>query len=63
MEEPIKNVEINLKPREIIIDFTNNKRNTVLEIDYIKIYLEKHFNWFQKKMWNLILGIDIKENK
>lgn len=59
----MQELELNQNPRTIEIDFTNNKRNTLIEIGYIKIYLENHFNWFQKKMWKLILGINVKENK
>lgn len=63
MIENYVNTEIE---KTVVIDFSGNKAKTLIEIGYIKIYLKNHFNWFQKKMWKLILGIkitDIKESK
>ena len=50
----------NLQERKILIDFTNNKRKTLLKIGYIRIYLENKFNWLQKKMFKFLLGIEIE---
>ena len=37
------------------------KEKSLLKIGYIRIYLENKFNWLQKKMFKLLLGIDIVE--
>ena len=29
----------------------------------ITVFNEKHFNWFQKKMWKILLGIKIEDVK
>lgn len=50
----------NTKERKITIDFTNDKRKTLLKIGYIRIYLENKFNWLQKKMFKFLLGIEIE---
>ncbi len=49
-----------LQERQIIIDYTNGKRKTLLKIGYIRIYLENKFNWVQKKMFKFLLGIEIE---
>lgn len=59
----MEEMEINQNPKTVIIDFTENKAKTLMEIDYIKIYLSKHFNWFQKRMLKSILGIGVKDIK
>lgn len=51
----------NLQERTIIIDFTNGKLKSLVKLGYIKIYLENKFNWLQKKMFKLLLGIEIED--
>lgn len=51
----------NLQERTIVIDFTNGKWKSLVKLGYIKIYLENKFNWLQKKMFKLLLGIEIKD--
>ena len=48
-----------LQERTIVIDFTNGKWKSLVKLGYIKIYLENKFNWLQKKMFKLLLGIEI----
>lgn len=48
-----------LQERTIAIDFTNGKWKSLVKLGYIKIYLENKFNWLQKKMFKLLLGIEI----
>ena len=50
-----------LQERTIVIDFTNGKRKSLVKLGYIKIYLENKFNWLQKKMFKLLLGIEIED--
>lgn len=50
-----------LQERTIVIDFTNGKWKSLVKLGYIKIYLENKFNWLQKKMFKLLLGIEIVE--
>lgn len=47
--------------RTIRINFVEGKEKSLLKIGYIRIYLENKFNWLQKKMFKLLLGIEIKE--
>lgn len=49
-----------LKERTIVIDFTNGKVKSLVKLGYIKIYLENKFNWLQRKMFKLLLGIEIE---
>lgn len=51
----------NLQERTINIDFTNGKWKSLVKLGYIKIYLENKFNWMQKKMFKLLLGIEIED--
>lgn len=51
----------NTLPKNIVIDFTKGKAKSVLKLGYIKIYLENDFNWLQKKMFKLLLGIEIEK--
>lgn len=48
-----------LQERTLVIDFTNGKLKSLVKLGYIKIYLENKFNWLQKKMFKLLLGIEI----
>lgn len=50
-----------LQERTIVIDFTNGKWKSLVKLGYIKIYLENKFNWLQKKMFKLLLGIEIED--
>lgn len=50
-----------LQERTIVIDFTNGKWKSLVKIGYIKIYLENKFNLLQKKMFKLLLGIEIED--
>lgn len=50
-----------LQERTIVIDFTNGKWKSLVKLGYIKIYLENKFNWLQKKMLKLLLGIEIED--
>ena len=50
-----------LQERAIDIDFTNGKWKSLVKLGYIKIYLENKFNWLQKKMFKLLLGIEIED--
>lgn len=34
---------------------------SLMDICSVKVYNEKHFNWFQKIMWRLLLGIKITD--
>lgn len=50
-----------LQGRTVVIDFTNGKWKSLVKLGYIKIYLENKFNWLQKKMFKLLLGIEIED--
>lgn len=50
-----------LQERTLVIDFTNGKLKSLVKLGYIKIYLENKFNWLQKKMFKLLLGIEIED--
>ena len=50
-----------LQKKTIIINFVKGKEKSLLKIGYIRIYLENKFNWLQKKMFKLLLGIEIVE--
>ena len=50
-----------MQERTIVIDFTNGKWKSLVKLGYIKIYLENKFNWLQKKMFKLLLGIEIED--
>lgn len=50
-----------LQERTIVIDFTNGKWKSLVKLGYIKIHLENKFNWLQKKMFKLLLGIEIED--
>lgn len=50
-----------LQERTIVIDFTNGKWKSLVKLGCIKIYLENKFNWLQKKMFKLLLGIEIED--
>ena len=52
-----------LQERTVVIDFTNGKSKSLVKLGYIKIYLENKFNWFQKKMFKLLLGIEIESRE
>lgn len=47
--------------RTIVINFIEGKEKSLLKIGYIIIYLENKFNWLQKKMFKLLLGIEIED--
>ena len=49
--------------RTVTIDFTNKKAKTLLKLGYIRIYLENKFNWLQKRMFKLLLGIELEDLK
>ncbi len=49
-----------LQEKTVIIDFTDGKAKTLLKIGYIRIYLTNHFNWLHKKLWKLLLNIEIE---
>ena len=50
-----------LQEKTVIINFVTGKEKSLLKIGYIRIYLENKFNWLQKKMFKLLLGIEIVE--
>ena len=50
-----------LQEKTVIINFVKGKEKSLLKIGYIRIYLENKFNWLQKKMFKLLLGIEIVE--
>lgn len=50
-----------LQEREIRINLVEGKEKTLLKIDYIHIYLEKKFNWLQKRMFKFLLGVEIED--
>lgn len=52
-----------LQERTVVIDFTNGKSKSLVKLGYIKIYLENKFNWLQKKMFKLLLGIEIESRE
>ena len=47
--------------RTIMINFAEGKEKSLLKISYILIYLDKKFNWLQKRMFKFLLGIDIED--
>lgn len=47
--------------RTIMINFAEGKEKSLVKISYILIYLDKKFNWLQKKMFKFLLGIDIED--
>ena len=47
--------------RTVTIDFTNKKAKTLLKLGYIRVYLENKFNWLQKKMFKILLGIELED--
>lgn len=49
-----------LQERTITINFVEGKEKSLLKLGYIKIYLENNFDWLQKKMFKLLLGIEIE---
>lgn len=49
--------------RTVTIDFTNKKAKTLLKLGYIRVYLENKFNWLQKRMFKLLLGIELEDLK
>lgn len=44
--------------RNIYIKFVDEVQSTI-KIDYIYIYLNKKFNWLQKKMISALFGFEI----
>lgn len=50
-----------IQERTITINFAEGKEKSLVKISYILIYLDKKFNWLQKKMFKLLLGIDIED--
>ena len=57
----MENIYLNYKKKTVIINFVKGKEKSLLKIGYIRIYLENKFNWLQKKMFKLLLGIEIVE--
>lgn len=47
--------------RTVTIDYTKGKSKSLLKLGYIKIYLENRFNWLQRKMFKILLGIEIEK--
>lgn len=47
--------------KTVVINFAEGKEKSLLKISYILIYLDKKFNWLQKKMFKFLLGIDIED--
>ena len=47
--------------KTVVINFAEGKEKSLVKISYILIYLDKKFNWLQKKMFKLLLGIDIED--
>ena len=47
--------------QKIVINYAEGKEKSLLKISYILIYLDKKFNWLQKKMFKFLLGIDIED--
>ncbi len=47
--------------RTIVINLAEEKEKSLVKISYILIYLDKKFNWLQKKMFKFLLGIDIED--
>lgn len=35
------------------------KCNSVIKLGNIDIYVEPKFNWFQRKMWKILLGLEV----
>ena len=55
-----------MKADNIVYTNTNTIKNTTKIKSQIKIgniYIEnpKHFNWLQKKMWKILLGVEIED--
>ena len=50
------NVLVNINTKE---SFKAPHYKSTMEIGNIQINNIKHFNWFQRKMWNLCFGIKI----
>lgn len=47
--------------KNVVINFAEGKEKSLLKISYILIYLDKKFNWLQKRMFKFLLGIDIED--
>lgn len=47
--------------QKIVINYAEGKEKSLLKISYILIYLDKKFNWLQKRMFKFLLGIDIED--
>ena len=47
--------------KTVVINFAEGKEKSLLKISYILIYLDKKFNWLQKKMFKFLLGIEIED--
>ena len=37
------------------------KYKSIVNIGTLKVATENHFNWFQKRMWNKLLGVTITD--
>ena len=64
--------EIKITPNEITINCADTleieyleqpKHKSIMEIGNVKEYNIKHFNWIQKLLWSILLGIKIKDIK
>ena len=47
--------------KTVVINFAEVKEKSLLKISYMLIYLDKKFNWLQKRMFKFLLGIDIED--
>lgn len=47
--------------KTVVINFAEGKEKSLLKISYMLIYLDKKFNWLQKRMFKFLLGIDIED--
>lgn len=44
-----------------VLTIKNPNYKSLMDICSVKVYNEKHFNWFEKIMWRLLLGIKITD--
>ena len=54
-------IQVILKENQKLKKQLEEKEKTLLKIDYIHIYLEKKFNWLQKRMFKFLLGVEIED--
>ena len=60
--EELKKVKLNIDNPEYTLSVNLPKPKSKIMIgSNTVIFNDRHFNWFQKKMWRLLLGIKIED--